>query len=233
MLDSQRPTGPLSLLSPAAQERFRASMEAAAAAPPAPVAADNGGARPALPSDPLTRYRVRPSWWSGWQPITAGCASCGQRQQSWLERWLNGPDPRLPRQPFPRTRIFVFWLCVWLATLPIRAVRLWTALTGGLLDQDAYDERQATCEPCPDRVIHLRLLKGSMREKSYCGACNCPKWWLAKLDIKNWLRGWRCPKRRHVGSDPDAVYQAYVVGQTAEARAAATSDAGSTGNGGN
>mgnify|MGYP001563191975 CR=1 FL=1 len=232
MHDSQWPTGPLSGLSPEAQERFRTSMEAATKASP-PQAPSNGrGGTEAPAVDPLDRYRIHPAWWTGWQPITKDCANCAQRSWNWLERWLNGPDPRLPRLPFPRTRKVIFWCSAWLATRPDRTVKLWTALTGGLVDQDAYDKRQATCGPCPDRVIHLRLLKGSMREKSYCGACYCPKWWLARLDIKNRLRGWRCPKRRHVGSDPDAVYRVYALGKAAEARGAATSDAGSTGNGG-
>ena len=109
-------------------------------------------------------------------------------------------------------------LLLWIVNLLPRVMRLWTALTGGFVAQGEYGERQTVCDPCPDRVILLRLFKDSMREKSYCGACNCPKWWLARLHIKNRLRGWHCPKRRHGNSDPDAAYRVYVLGKVAEAQ---------------
>lgn len=138
-----------------------------------------------------------------------GCARCGGPSIGWIQRQLQTPK-----------RIMRFIL--WVANLVPRAVRLWTALTHGYVGWDEYDERQAACGPCSDRVIHLRLLKGAIREKSYCGACDCPKWWFARLDIKNRLRGWRCPMRRHVGSDPYDVYRIHVMGTAAEARQSRT-----------
>ncbi len=196
-----------------AEELKAIDAENPPAPPETPANGRGHGETPAF--DP--RYRFPRPWWD--RLFGAGCNTCGGKPPGWLQRQIQTPR-RIVR------------LALWLANLLPRAVQLWTALTGGLVDQDAYDERQATCEPCPDRVIHLQLRKGSMREKSYCGACNCPRWWLARLDIKNRLRGWQCPRHRHGGSDSDAIYRAYVVGKAAEARTAAANGAGSTGNGG-
>jgi len=198
-----------------------------------PSAPTNGQAKRQVPTFD-SRYRVH-HWWSGWRPIDESCPTCKARPVSanWLQRWIRGPQPPQSQMWFPRT----VWFGLWLANLLPRGVSLWTALTGGRTSGEAYNERQATCSTCPDRVIHLRLLKATIYEKSYCGSCNCGAWWLARLDVKNRLRGWRCPKRRHGGSDPDACYRVYALGKAAEAQRAATAASGSaggtsTGNGG-
>jgi len=171
-------------------------------------------ARP-VQADPLDRYRV-PRKIVGWRHITVGCASCRQAEPRWLQREIQTP------KRFMR-------LALWFANLLPRAVELWTALVGGCIPWEQFQERQATCSACPDAVIHLRLLEETMREKRYCGACNCPKWWLARLDVKNQLRYWRCPKRRHANSDPDATYRVYVLGKTAEAQRAIVDGGGGDG----
>lgn len=177
--------------------------------------------------DPLDRYRV-PRKIAGWRRITAGCAGCRRTEPRGLQRQIETPE-RFKRLP------------LWFTGLPSSAARLWTALTGGFVDREAYDKRQTACDSCPDRVIHLRVVKRGMCETSYCGACDCPKWLLSRISdriwdeaeqryvesawwkaIKNRLRGWRCPKRRHAGSDPDAVYRVYVLAQLSEERRAAT-----------
>jgi len=154
--------------------------------------------------DPIDRYRI-PRKFVGWRHITAGCASCRQAEPRWLQRQIETPE-RCKR------------LILWFADLLPRATGLGIALMRGLADRDRYDKRQARCDPCPHRVIHLQLLEGIMREKSYCGRCPCPTWWLARLDIKNWLLGWLCPEALHGDSDPDAAYRVYVLGKVADAQ---------------
>lgn len=203
--------------------RFTEELKAVDTAnpPPPPIESDNGRGKGETPAfDP--RYRFPRPWWD--RLFGAGCAGCGGKPPGWLQRQIQTPKRTMR-------------LILWLANLLPRGVSLWTALTGGRTSGEVYDERQAMCSTCPDAVIHLRLLKATIHEKSYCGACNCPKWWLARLDIKNRLHGWRCPKRRHAGSDIDAAYRVYALGKAAGAQRVATAASGiaggsSTGNGG-
>jgi hypothetical protein len=59
------------------------------------------------------------------------------------------------------------------------------AMTGGFVSGREFRERQEVCSSC------------NFRKGPYCGACTCPRWPLARLSVKNRLRKWFCPKKKH------------------------------------
>ena len=63
------------------------------------------------------------------------------------------------------------------------------AMTGGIASVDVYKKRQAVCDSCEFRRTAGR--------HSYCGACNCSRWPLSRLAVKNRLRKHVCPQGKH------------------------------------
>jgi len=102
-------------------------------------------------------------------------------------------------------------------------VRLWSffrAITGGKVNAKIHQGRQAVCGKCPKRIIvpvtkTVRPTKSKpvkvVIEKSYCGPCNCPKWYLSRLDNKNWFAKWKCPLRRHAGPYSDDAVRSWLI----------------------
>jgi hypothetical protein len=90
-------------------------------------------------------------------------------------------------------------LLLWAIRLPVRLGSLVGCLFGGIEERAEYLTRMSICGECADRIVHLSLKRDRVCEKSYCGRCGCPPWYLSRLDNKNWLSGWRCPKRLHPG----------------------------------
>lgn len=104
------------------------------------------------------------------------------------------------------------------AGMPRKAWSLFRALTGGFVREEALTARNEVCAACPYRQVHVRqrwFAFGRFIEASYCGACGCGRWLLARLGIKNRMVQWRCPLRRwdaeKVGPYPDDAVRAYLV----------------------
>jgi hypothetical protein len=62
------------------------------------------------------------------------------------------------------------------------------AVTSGFVDEEHYQRRLATCMACPDRE--------EIEGQSYCRACTCGTWALARLDRKLYFRELTCPRGR-------------------------------------
>lgn len=66
--------------------------------------------------------------------------------------------------------------------------RLYTlikAILSGRCTQEEYESRKKACEECPALIRN--------RAATYCGACGCPNWRLARLDTKLWFDNLECP----------------------------------------
>ena len=80
-----------------------------------------------------------------------------------------------------------------------KAASLVKALTGPRTSPEVRAVRWATCEPCSMRVVR--------DGKSYCGACFCPKWKPAELQVKVRLSLATCPLKKwpRVFPGPDST----------------------------
>lgn len=139
--------------------------------------------------------------------LAKGCARCGGEPMGWLQRQINTPY---------RTKRTILWL----VNLLPRAASLVRVTTSRRVDSLRYWERQAACDTCPQAVVVLRMHREGVDETSYCGLCDCPKWYGSRNAVRNRCSGWHCPAKRHAGSDPDAVIVAYLRAK-AEPRASA------------
>lgn len=73
-------------------------------------------------------------------------------------------------------------------------------IISGLVSAEEKAERDQICIKCDHVVVAIKLIDGErrVREKYFCGGCDCPRWWMAELRRwKNWFRGHQCPRMRH------------------------------------
>lgn len=62
---------------------------------------------------------------------------------------------------------------------------LWSLIRYGTVDAALYRRRALECFFCESRIEKKRRM--------YCGACNCPQWWLSDLRKKWRMRDLKCP----------------------------------------
>lgn len=124
------------------------------------------------------------------------------RLYGWLMTWFLRFDDTNP-QNFKRIR----WrrVKVWLSSrYPNGREFLRVFFLGGRVDEDERERRNAICRVCPYVRVRLPAVPTG-RVRRYCGACNCPDWWLSELDLptrsarrdKNRLAGHVCPQGKH------------------------------------
>ena len=135
------------------------------------------------------------------------------------------PSPPRParRQVYPPPKYPVQWLYVWGMSaimgpnrikrllswawdVPWRSWEFLRVVTGGRIDRAAHDARMDVCEDCDRAVFSLKVVGLNTVTKSYCGGCKCPKWFLARLDVKNWFKKWKCPNRLHDGFYSETIW---------------------------
>lgn len=92
-----------------------------------------------------------------------------------------------------------------------RWASFWRAMLGGRVSKSGYRDRMAECVKCPQRIAELTERRGKIRERWYCAACQCPRWIMSRLTVKNKLRGWHCPMRKHEGPYPDDAVRMYLT----------------------
>lgn len=168
-------------------------LEAAMLAPPQPESAATYH-----PRGPTYEYH-RP-WYE--RLLAKGCNRCGGDPHGWVQKQIQTP------YRFKR-------LVLWLVNLLPRGTSLLSAVLSRTVPQAQYAERQAACATCPSAVIQLKVVQGLVCETSYCGLCDCPKWYGSRNAVRNWRSAWRCPAKRHAGSDRDAVFAAYIRAKVA------------------
>lgn len=168
-----------------------AEMEAKELAEHPPAIKADGSSQ----SVPMPTYVVWRPWYKRF--LAKGCGGCGGNPPGWLQKQIQTPG---------RIKRFVLW-CV---NLMPRGASLVRAVTGGLVPADEFTVRQKACSDCHGALVSLRAVKGTMRETSYCGLCDCPKWWLSRNAVANWFKKRTCPLSRHPGVNPRAVYELYV-----------------------
>jgi hypothetical protein len=118
----------------------------------------------------------------------------------------------------PNGAVIQFWrtrrLVIWLIMQPIRIADFVLVISGGRVSVERHGERMAVCEACPRRVLRI-VGRTKPRVESYCGICGCPKWFMARLDRKNWWRRWYCPAKRHPGPYPEDAWRELVEAENA------------------
>lgn len=217
MLDSSVDIPSRTLLSQCKQRGItnpeaRRRLEAAMASLPKPP---GNGHQPVQPQGP--RYEIWMPWYK--RLLAKGCARCGGEPSGWAQRQIQTPY---------RFKRFVLWM----VNLAPRFASMVSVVTSKRVSSDQYAERQASCATCPAQVIQGRAIGDTVRETSYCGACECPKWYASRNAVRNLRSRWACPLKHHMGSDVNAVYRAHLDIKRATERAA-TADDGSSGSGGN
>lgn len=141
------------------------------------------------------KYEYHRPWYVRF--MAKGCNRCGGEPPGWLQKQIQTPY---------RSKRMILWL----VNLIPRGVSFVRVVTSRSVSSEQYAERIGSCGACPSAVIQLRVVKGSVRETSYCGQCECPKWYGSRNAVRNRLAAWRCPVRRHAGSDPYLVFAEYV-----------------------
>jgi len=220
-VNSARCARALALLSPDAVRRFNAELEALSRPPPPPPP----------PPPPKPREPTYKDHRSLWQKLfgysnTGGCAGCAksnQRVMGWFEQQCLTPQ-RMAR------------LCAWMSRIPARGWSLGRTILSWRCSSETAIDRGSICGACPELIHYLRPSRGVVREELHCGACDCPRTRLARLDEptseprwtaivrwflrlgggKNRKRGWRCPKGLHPGSDGGALFRSYEKGRAHE-----------------
>jgi hypothetical protein len=71
-----------------------------------------------------------------------------------------------------------------------RAWEFLRTVTSGTVDELKYRDRMTACLNCD-------ILQVTKKGQNYCGGCNCPKWYLSRLTIKNHFKRDHCPKGLH------------------------------------
>jgi len=74
-----------------------------------------------------------------------------------------------------------------------RARQFIAAQVGPRVTPEEYRERYATCRRCE----HLSVVRIGYRDKIYCGACGCWRWWFARLDRALRRRLFVCKHGKH------------------------------------
>jgi hypothetical protein len=98
-----------------------------------------------------------------------------------------GPQPPQPGQPkLPPLKILSFWTKAWMFL---------GTIIGPRVDAETYRQRMSVCLHCAD----IDVLQKRFSDKMYCGACNCWRWWPARLARKNRRMFHVCPRGRHPG----------------------------------
>lgn len=128
-----------------------------------------------VPAQPEQRERAN-------RPIVAVTLPWYVVAWSWFGRQLLSP------------RRFTRWV-TWFYRLPIRGAMILHAVAGGRVDESEFLARQRACERCPQR--RLRISRKDASVQAYCARCGCPDWYGARLNVKNQLRRWRCPRDAH------------------------------------
>jgi hypothetical protein len=165
---------------------------------PTPIRIPGGAA--SLQRHQGPQYVRRNSWFRNFIALVPprNCATCGAGPYTgWVQRQIENPG-RIKR-----------WILWWVNLIP-RGASLVRVVTSGLVGVDEFIARQKACADCPGAVVRLKLVKGTIQEKSYCGLCQCPKWWLSRNEIANWFKKRECPLNRHPKQNPNAIYTAYV-----------------------
>lgn len=146
-----------------------------------------------------------------------------------LERMIHEGDLRIERAPHPGLdRITVrlpflvtAWIVAWSAMLgpkPFARFRFWivnilyrgygfaSAVFGPWLAKDSpqYRNRMIECGKCPS--ARLVLQRKAPFVKTYCGQCQCPRWPVSELALKNRFRNWTCPADRFPGKPEPAAW---------------------------
>lgn len=83
---------------------------------------------------------------------------------------------------------------VWFLMQYLKLYGLVSALTGGRIGGDEYEERMDECDACPGQ-------EKTRRGKRYCGPCGCPRWFMSELARKNRWRRHYCPEKRHTRTE--------------------------------
>lgn len=173
------------------------------------LAADDAKRIAELPPELSIAEPVEPSpgpKYVPWRPwyerlLAKGCNRCGGDPSGWVQRQIQTP------YRFKR-------LILWIVNLLPRGLSLIRVLISRSVPDEQYAERQTACAACPSAVIQLRVKQGLVHETSYCGLCDCPKWYASRNAVRNRRSAWRCPAKRHIDSDRDAVFAAYVRAKT-------------------
>ena len=152
---------------------------------------------PQAPSGP--RYIFWRPWYE--RLIAKGCNRCGGEPSGWLQRQIQTPY---------RFKRFVLWT----VNLLPRFVSLIRVLASRRVSSAQYAERMASCGACPSAIIQLRFAGSRIRETSFCNLCDCPKWYGSRNAVRNKRAAWRCPAKRHAGSDRDSVFVEHVRAKT-------------------
>jgi len=121
------------------------------------------------------------------------------------------PAPKLPTPepvqppPLPWDVKSVRWIQKVLVDGPVRTFAAWSGafyerklrpLVKAVLSRryaptdTRYLRREQICRACEYQVT-------TAKGKRYCKPCGCGKWFMSRLDNKNRMSGWDCPKGRH------------------------------------
>jgi hypothetical protein len=146
-----------------------------------------------------TQQGPRYVFWRPWYErlLAKACNRCGGEPSGWIQRQIQAPG---------RFKRFVLWI----VNLLPRFASLIRVLTSRSVSAEQYAERQASCGSCPSALIQLRFVGDDIRATSYCGLCDCPKWYGSRNAVRNKRSAWRCPAKLHVGSDRDAGLVEYI-----------------------
>jgi hypothetical protein len=196
---------------------------------PPPVIPENG--RASVPSEPQTPQGPSYAIWRPWYKrlLAKGCARCGGEPPGWVQRQIETP------YRFKRALL-------WLVNLIPRGASLVHVLLSRRVSAEQQAERDAQCQDCPGitagcngshtpgRRVQLRVIRGVVKETSFCNLCDCPMWriprrlrWIwdlgSHLPYKNKKKGWLCPLRIHAGSNHELRLVEHVRAKQAAAPA--------------
>lgn len=112
------------------------------------------------------------------------------RLTGWISRQIITPR-RIVR--------LVYWLWTKFVRPYERVHEFVAIMLSGRVTDEEFAERQEVCDACTSQVVVEGV---GWRSGSYCLACKCPRWPLARLARKNWKQRHRCPERKHPGVYP-------------------------------
>lgn len=177
---------------PAVIEQLKAARERA----PHP---ENGKAIPAQPRGP--RFIAHRPLWKKLvgKGQSGGCSSCQGEPWGWVQRQITTP------------RRVVRFLS-WLVTLLPRGWEFARVVLSRRVSEVVRQKRAWECMTCDSLIVVVNEKRRVFVVNSYCGACQCPEWIMARLfsdHIPRWLRwlwkgknaqkNWECPRHLHDG----------------------------------